>query len=87
MIFCRNVQDRVIEEKKPLVHSDIKSGEDELADTLKAMRIQSVLWMPMLMGSDVIGVIYLDSLEKPYGFRKEDVSLFVDLSRRTALAL
>jgi GAF domain-containing protein len=34
-----------------------------------------------------MGVLYVDSLERPFGFRREDLSLFVDLCQRTALAV
>jgi GAF domain-containing protein len=29
----------------------------------------------------------VDSLERPYGFRREDLLLFMDLSQRVAIAL
>jgi GAF domain-containing protein len=37
--------------------------------------------------SQILGAIYVDSLERPYGFRREDLLLFMDLSQRVAIAL
>jgi hypothetical protein len=37
--------------------------------------------------SKIRGVIYVDSIEKPYGFRKEDLSLLTDLSSLAAIAI
>jgi GAF domain-containing protein len=34
-----------------------------------------------------MGAIYVDSQERPFGFTSEDLALFMDLCRRTALAM
>jgi GAF domain-containing protein len=87
MIFCRDVVNRVIREGKPIAVSDAETEEDEIADTLKVLSIESVLCVPLMSGAQIIGAVYVDSLERPYGFRREDLSLFMDLSHRTALAI
>jgi GAF domain-containing protein len=75
----------VIKGKKTLMisNSDKEEVNPELASTLKMNGISSVMCVPMIAESEVIGVIYLHSLKKPYGFRPEDVSLFEDISQRT----
>jgi hypothetical protein len=87
MIFCRDVVDRVIGDGKPIAVSDAETEEDEIADTLKILKIESVLCVPLMGSSRVMGAIYVDSLERPYGFRREDISFFMDVSQRTALAV
>jgi putative methionine-R-sulfoxide reductase with GAF domain len=87
MIFCRDVVNRVIRDEKPIAVSDAETEEDEIADTLKVLSIESVLCVPLMTSSQIIGAVYVDSLERPYGFRGEDLSLFIDLSQRTALAI
>jgi putative methionine-R-sulfoxide reductase with GAF domain len=87
MIFCRDVVNRVISDKKPIAVSDAQTEEDEIADTLKVLSIESVLCVPLISGTQIMGAIYVDSLERPYGFRKEDLSFFMDLSQRTASAI
>jgi len=76
---------QVIKEKKTVVISDSDKEEvnRELASTLKMNGISSVMCVPMISESQAIGVIYLHSLKKPYGFRPEDVTLFEDISQRT----
>ena len=86
-IFCRDVVNRVLEDAKPVAVSDAETEEDEIADTLKVLRIESVLCVPLMSGSKIMGAVYMDSLERPYGFRGEDVSLFMDLGQRTAHAI
>ena len=86
--YCPDVVARVMKDRKALVISNTAAEEDdELADTLRVLRIESVLCVPMVTGSQIWGIIYVDSLQRPFGFQKEDASLFTDLGQRTALAI
>jgi len=87
MIFCRDVVNRVLEDAKPMAVSDAETEEDEIAETLKVLRIESVLCVPLMSGSKIMGAVYVDSFERPFGFRGEDLSLFMDLAQRTAHAI
>jgi pSer/pThr/pTyr-binding forkhead associated (FHA) protein len=87
-LYCRDVVRRVIEDRKPLVISNVQTEEEnEIIDTLKLLKIESVMCVPLISISQIMGVIYVDSQEMPFGFAKEDLSLFVDLCQRTALAI
>jgi putative methionine-R-sulfoxide reductase with GAF domain len=87
-VYCPDVVRRVIDQRKPLAMSDVQTEEEnELADTLKILHIQSVMCVPLISNSQIMGVIYIDSQEGPFGFAKEDLALFVDLCKRTAAAI
>jgi 3',5'-cyclic-nucleotide phosphodiesterase len=87
-LYCRDVVRQVVEDKKPLVISNVHTEEkNEIIDTLKILKIDSVMCIPLISNSQIMGVIYVDSQERPFGFVKEDLSLFVDLCQRTALAI
>ncbi len=77
---------RVIKEKDALMVSDSQGDgvEDELAATLKLKKIFSLVCVPMMTFSQLLGVVYLDSMTQPYGFRQEDLALFQDIAQRTA---
>jgi pSer/pThr/pTyr-binding forkhead associated (FHA) protein len=85
--FSPQVVHRVIKGKKAVMisDSDTEIVDSELATTLKTNGISSVMCVPVISGSQVVGVIYLHSLKKPYGFRQEDVSLFEDIAQRTGV--
>lgn len=85
----RDIMQKVMADGKPLVISNADTVKDELADTLKILKIQSLMCLPMVADSDseIVGFIYIDSLERPFGFALEDVSLFMDLGRRIAVAI
>jgi hypothetical protein len=87
MSYLRDIVKRVMAEGKPLVISDVQTEKDELADTLKLLKVESVMCLPMSAQSQIIGFLYMDSLKRPYGFQFEDVALFMDISQRVAYAI
>jgi hypothetical protein len=87
-IYCKDVLDRVLKEEKAVVIPDARvEMEDEITDTLKNLKIESVMCVPLMGTSKIMGALYVDSLNRPYGFRNEDLSLFNDIGRRTAVAI
>lgn len=87
MSYLKDIVRRVMAGGKPLVVSDAQTEKDDIVDTLKILQIQSVMCVPMSCKAETIGYLYVDSVERPYGFRSEDVALFMDLSQRIALAI
>ena len=85
----RHVVYYVIKYKKAVfVLNHHHNGEEaNLSGTLKLSQIGSTACVPLIFNSHIMGAIYFDSLEKPYGFRKEDLSLLTDLSNRAAIAI
>jgi transcriptional regulator with GAF, ATPase, and Fis domain len=84
--YLRTIIQRVGSYGKPLVVSNVQMEKDELADMLKKLKIESLLCVPMCSKSEIQGFLYIDSLKTPYSFRLDDVSLFMDLCQRIALA-
>lgn len=86
--YCREVIIQAIKARRPIVVSNVETEEhSKLVDTLKVMKILSVMCVPLIYRSRILGAIYVDSLERPYGFRREDLLMFMDLSQRLAIAL
>lgn len=86
--FCVDVVKQVIETKRPFAVSNVETEEEKgLVDTLKVLKIQSVMCIPLIRRSKVFGVVYVDSLSRPYGFRWDDLLLFTEISQRIALVL
>jgi GAF domain-containing protein len=77
----------VLTVKRPVMISNAKTEEGDIADTLKVLKVQSVLCTPMIFASRMAGVIYLDSVRIPYGFREDDLALLTELGQQIALAL
>ena len=88
-VLSLDVVERVIRGKRAIAISDARKEETEieLAATLQIKEITSVMCVPVMSHSDVLGVIYLDSLEGPYGFLPQDVALFEHIAQRAVLAI
>ena len=86
--FCREVVDRVVKSEKAVCILNSRAEVDEeLGDKLRSMNIGSVMCVPLIGSSQILGVIYVDSLKNPNGFREKDLALVTDLSRRAAIAM
>ena len=62
-------------------------GDDKLTESLRIMKIGSAACVPINTYFHTIGAIYVDSLERPNGFRKNDLALLRDIGSRAALAI
>lgn len=86
--FSRMIVDRVISSKTPLVIPNVTDERElEVTGTLQLLKIGSVMCAPILKDQKLIGVLYIDSHEKPYGFREDDLTLITELSSLTARSI
>jgi hypothetical protein len=87
-VFSRTIVDRVLREGKPISMLDTGSEREiNLSESIHSMEIRSVMCVPLKSKSALMGVIYVDSLKRPHGFRKEDLELLTALSNPVALAI
>lgn len=82
--YCRDVVDQVIKKGNELM---VLGKDKVLSDGLKLSDVKSVMCVPLLNRSKVIGVIYVDSVTNSHGFRKDDLSFFKALSTPAAHAV
>lgn len=86
--FGRKIAEKVIREGKAVRMSNTSyEGPEQLSETMHRLEIKSVLCVPMISRSQVMGAIYMDSVRAPYGFRKADLLLLNSLSGPIAVAV
>ncbi len=86
--YSRSVVERVMRDRKAIKLSDTyRAAENEISESMKIMRVRSVMCVPLISRSRIQGVIYIDSVERPHGFRDEDLALLTALSSPTAIAI
>jgi transcriptional regulator with GAF, ATPase, and Fis domain len=86
--FSGEVVQTVLETRKPLIFSKgYVEQESVLVDTLKVQKIESVMCVPLINGSRIMGAMYVDSLKRPDGFRRDDLLTLLDIGQRVALAV
>jgi GAF domain-containing protein len=56
-------------------------------DTLEVQKVESVMCVPLINRSRIVGAMYVDSGKRPDGFRKEDLLILLDIGQRVALAV
>jgi signal transduction histidine kinase len=88
MNFSKSIVKRAFREGKPITMSDT-SMEDRanLSESIEVMNIRSVMCVPLKYKRQVIGVVYVDSLGLPDGFRSDDLDLLRGLSNTAAIAI
>jgi sigma-B regulation protein RsbU (phosphoserine phosphatase) len=86
--YSKTIVDRVVREAKGLMMLDTYDEDNSnLSESIKLMKIRSALCVPLISRGDIRGVIYLDSIGQPYGFRSEDLSLLTALSSSAAMVV
>ncbi|GEM_PF-329458 len=86
--YSKSIVQKVIQEQKPISMVDTERVQKiELSDSIRAMKIRSVMCVPLISRRQVRGAIYVDSLEKPHSFRKEDLHLLMALASPAAIAI
>jgi adenylate cyclase len=86
--FSQEVLQSVLEAGKPLIFlKGYTEAESALADTLKVQKIESVMCVPLINRHRMMGAMYVDSLDRPDGFRKDDLLILLDIGQRVALAV
>ena len=87
-VYSEKVVDLVLKKGTPVVYSkSFVEDRNSVVDTLKILKIQSVLCLPLKGGSGVLGAMYLDSLNRPDGFRKDDIFDLLNIAQRIALTV
>jgi signal transduction histidine kinase/ActR/RegA family two-component response regulator len=86
--YSRTVVNKVVNEGKAVMMSNtMREDKEDRSESMEIMKIKSVMCVPLISKSKIRGAIYVDSVSKPYGFRKEDLSLLSALSSPAAIAI
>ena len=89
-VYNKELVEQALITNKPVIIEDsnnIKEGDKKVTESLQLMKIRSAMCVPIVGLYGIRGAIYVDSLEKPNGFRTSDVDLLKDVSGRAALAM
>jgi hypothetical protein len=87
-IYSRTIVERVIKEIKPIMMLDtLSEDEADRSKSMELMQVRSVMCVPLISRSQIRGVIYVDSVNRPHGFRNDDLSLLTALSSSAAIAI
>ncbi len=87
-IYNKELVEKALLMNEPVMVKDSSEIEDEsLTESLRIMKIQSAMCVPINSVYSIKGIIYIDSVTRAKGFRKNDLELIRDISGRAALAI
>jgi pSer/pThr/pTyr-binding forkhead associated (FHA) protein len=89
-LYSRELVEHTLMLQKAVIVSDSSTQEnedDKITESMRLKNIRSAMCVPMCSCFQTRGAIYVDSFEKPCGFRKSDLVLLKDAGSRAALAM
>ncbi len=85
--YSREILEKTLKTGKSIRMSNTQyEPPANLSDSIGILKIKSLMCVPMISNKQVRGAIYVDSLKRPYAFRKEDLMLLNALSGPVAIA-
>lgn len=86
--YSRTIVRRTINKGKPIMMSDTSyANRTELSDSIEKMNIRSIMCVPLTYKGETRGVVYVDTIGLPEGFRKDDLKVLTALSNTAAIAI
>ncbi len=86
--YSRKIVEKTLQEGKSVRMSNTAfEAPEEFSETSDTLQIRSLLCVPLISNGKTRGALYVDSLRKPYGFRKEDLLLLNSLATPLAIAI
>ena len=58
--------------RKPVIVANARSDNRMVKSTVRRWSIRSVMWVPMVVGEETVGLIMLDDAERQHAFTEED---------------
>ena len=87
-IYSRAVVNQVMKEGKSVKMADTCREEPDTFKTgISTVQIGSIMCVPMISSSEILGAIYVDSTRGPFGFRNDDLLLLEALSGPVAVSV
>lgn len=86
--YSKTIVKKVMQEGSAVIMCDTKNEDsDELSESIEMMKVKSIMCVPLICKSKILGVIYVHSTNTVYGFNREDLYLFTGFSTPAALAI
>lgn len=86
--YSKTIVESVIRSGKPITILDTFGQDDaDISESMELMHVKSVMCVPLISKEKVLGVLYVDSVKIPFGFREEDLALVTALCSTAAIAI
>jgi pSer/pThr/pTyr-binding forkhead associated (FHA) protein len=87
-LFSQKVIDQIMRKGKAIRISDAAfEKKEDIKNITQILKIKSILCAPIISANEILGAIYMDSLQSSYGFRKGDLRLLNSISSYVAAVI
>lgn len=77
----------LLETLRPVIVADAQNDQRMIRSNTRFWNIRSIMAVPMTNGDDVVGIIYLDDIDRPHRFRQVDAEQASAFARLVASAV
>jgi len=86
--YSRTIVRRTVDRGKPILMSDTSyANKTDLSESIEKMNVRSIMCVPLIYKGETRGVVYVDTIGLPEGFRKDDLKVLTALSNTAAIAI
>jgi len=86
--YSRTIVRRTMDRGEPILMSDTSyANKKELSESIEKMNVRSIMCVPLTYKGETRGVVYVDTIGLPEGFRKDDLKVLTALSNTAAIAI
>ena len=86
--YSRSLVRQAMKEGKAIMMPDTsREAKENLSDSMEDIGVKSVIAVPLISKTETKGVLYLQSVNVPHGFRQDDLFLLTSLSAPIALGI
>jgi sigma-B regulation protein RsbU (phosphoserine phosphatase) len=83
--FSSTVAQRTIEDKKPVVMTEMVGGD--MSVSMMQMELQSIMCVPLKEKEEVFGLVYVDSKQSNHEFEQADLEIVESLCGQASIAI
>jgi len=86
--YSASVAERVMETGEPLLAGDaLSEASFDTMQSIRDLRLRSILCVPLVLGSEVLGVIYVDNRHRRHAFQQSELKTLQTFTDQAAIAI
>lgn len=88
IMLSKRVLDHIRKERQPILIDDLSADERfSGSESLKISGLRSAMCAPLLCGERLLGLAYVDNMDKPGAFTQEELNVFAMLAAQAGAAI
>jgi len=77
----------IVATRRPVFVQDTTTDPRPIRSTMREWRVRAMLGVPMIVGGETIGILFLDNEDEPHGYAEEEQELAATFANLAAVAI